>query len=289
LKRVINFLKLKYIAFALSVLLLAVFIAGTVMRGGMNMGIDFVGGVKFIVQFDAAVSEKEIRESLSGNLQIQQIGGESQNEYIISSKLTAENDSGGDVKKNLIEKYPQIKFLSEETVGSTIGDILKTSALKLFIVALIAMAVYLTFRFELKYAFGVMLSLMHDMILTFFFIGFTGTELNTPVVAALLTLFGYTVNDTIVVFDRIRENVQDQNRQTFSEVINKSISQSMSRTLLTSLTTLFAVTMLYFLGGRVLNDFAKVLIFGIVVGTYSSIYVASPLIVAWEKFSNRKK
>ncbi|MCL1911557.1 MAG: protein translocase subunit SecF [Leptospirales bacterium] len=293
MKKVVNFLKFRYIAVALSAGLLALFIAGTAMSGGFNLGIDFVGGMKIIAQFKEGISEKDIRETLSDfNPQVQQIGGGGQNEYIISTKLndsSSENSEVDTLKKVLQSRYPETKFLSEEAVGSAIGDILKTSAIKLFCVALVFMSIYLIFRFELKYAFAVMLSLAHDMLLTFFFIGFTGTEMNIPVVAAILTIFGYSVNDTIVIFDRIRENVRFETKQTFFEIINKSITQSLRRTLLTSLTTLFAAATLYFIGGKVLNDFAKVLIFGIIVGTYSSVYIASPLIVVWEKRANRKK
>ena len=293
MKKVVNFLKYKYIAAAFSAGLFVLFIIGTVILGGFNFGIDFVGGIKIIAQFEEGVSEKEIRDVLSDfNPQVQQIGGGNQNDYIISTKLNDprnENNEVDTLKKVLHSRYAETKFLSEEAVGSAIGDILKTSALKLMGIALIFMAIYLIFRFELKYAFSVMVSLIHDMVLTFLFIGFTGTEINIPVVAALLTIFGYTVNDKIVVFDRIRENVQFETKLTFLDLINKSISQSMSRTLLTSLTTLFAAATLYFIGGKVLNDFAKVLIFGIIIGTYSSIYIASPLLVVWEKIAGRKK
>ncbi|MCL2025620.1 MAG: protein translocase subunit SecF [Leptospirales bacterium] len=289
----VNFLKYRYIATALSVGLLTLFIAGTAKRGGFNLGIDFVGGVKIIAQFEEGISEKEIREVLFDfSPQIQQIGGGSQNEYIISTKLDDplnENSGADNLKKVLLSHYAKTKFLSEETVGSAIGDILRASAIKLFCIALIFMSIYVIFRFELKYAFGVIASLVHAVILTFLFVGFTGTEVNIPVVAALLTVFGYVVNDTIVIFDRIRENVQFETKHTFFELINKSITQSIRRCLLISSTTLFAASSLYFIGGNVLNDFAKVLVFGVIIGTYSSIFIASPLIVVWEKIAVRKK
>ena len=291
----INFLRWRYVAFCFSLALLAFFIVVMMGRGGMHFGVDFIGGVKVIAQFTTDVSEGEIRDAFADiNAQIQQIGEASQNQFIISTKLSddTEEKSSQDllnVKRILIDKYPDTKFLSEETVGPAVGDILKRSAVKLFIIALIFMALYLAFRFEWKYAFGVMVSLMHDMILTFFFIGFQGIEMNIPIVAALLTIFGYTVNDTIVIFDRIRENVQFQSKETYVEIINKSLNQTMSRTLLTSLTSLFTVVMLYIFGGDVLNDFALVLIFGIVIGTYSSIYIASPSIIIWEKLASKKK
>ncbi len=288
MKRVINFLKFRYIAIGMSALLFIVFVSGTVVQGGFNFGIDFVGGVKIIAKFEQGVKEKDIRNALvKYNPLVQQIGEDSLNEYIVSTKLKAGDkgsDSGlEDVKKTLSGAFSKIEFLSEENVGPAIGDILKRDAIKLFMVAMILMTIYLSFRFEFKYSVGAMAALVHDIGLSVAFIGFSGVEMNIPVVAALLTIFGYSVNDTIVIFDRIRENVQIKAKMTFLDTINKGISQSINRTLLTSLTTLFAVLALYLIGGAVLNEFAMVLLFGIFVGTYSSLYVASPILVAWEK------
>ena len=177
--------------------------------------------------------------------------------------------------------------MSVETVGPAIGDFLRKTAVKLFLVTLVLITFYLTFRFEFKFSVGAIVALVHDLSLSVAFCGMMGVEINIPVIAAFLTIFGYSVNDTIVVFDRIRENIEVKSKQTFIEVINKSISQSISRTLLTSLTTLFAVFSLYILGGDVINDFALVLLFGIVVGTYSSIYIASPVLLGWEKIFSK--
>lgn len=296
MKRVINFLKLRYVAFVFSAVLFIVFVAGTIMRGGMNMGIDFTGGVRIIAQFSDDLNEKDIRDAFTAvgvTPQVQQIGDEKLNEFSISTKLSGganESDKGlQEIKDILLQKFPSVTFLSEENIGPTIGDILKRSAIKLFIIAMVFMSVYLAFRFELKYAFGAMVSIIHDTAMCAAFIGFTGTEVTIPVVAAVITVFGYSVNDTIVIFDRIRENMKSQSKQTFVEIINKSISLSMSRTLLTSLTTLFTVLSLFFLGGEVIHDFAKVLLFGIIIGTYSSIYLASPMLVIWENLRSKNK
>jgi len=192
--------------------------------------------------------------------------------------------------KNLKDgEFNGVEFLSSEDVGPAIGDFLRKSAISLFAWAMIFMAVYLAFRFELKYSFGALAALVHDITLSVAFCGFAGVEISIPVIAALLTIFGYSINDTIVIFDRIRENSSHtSSKLTYLEVINKSITQSISRTLLTSLTTLFAVLSLYLLGGKVLNDFAVVLLFGIFVGTYSSVYVASPILIYAEKFLVKK-
>ncbi len=366
MKKTIPFLKYRYIAFAVSIALFVIFIVGTVFNKGLNMGVDFVGGVKVIATFPKGVNESKIRNALEGmNPVVQSIGADEKNEYMISTKLSDEKktkvkksikrkstdktDSKSELKtsqikdehkKNekkqsitetnipgnmnkqkvagnntkiddktksgnkeektkkedrkeqlksdklkqlLVKAFTTVTFLSTENVGPAIGDYLKKSAVKLFLIAIILMMFYLAFRFEIKYSVGAMAALLHDIVLTIAFCGFAGVEINIPIIAALLTIFGYSINDSIVIFDRIRENVQIKSKQTFFDVINKSITLSISRTLLTSLTTLFAVLSLYLMGGESLSDFAMVLLFGIFVGTYSSVYIASPVLVGWEK------
>ena len=329
MRKTIQFLKYRYIAFGFSIVLLVLFIAGSVMKGGLNMGVDFVGGVKLIVDFPKDVKEKDIKDTLKGlNPIVQKLGSESKNEFMISIKLkeqkkknesknktnkkidlkekveiktdtvgnkteqkkevmTKEAQESEKIKKLLVTRFKNIEIVSVENVGPAIGDFLKNSAIKLFLVALVLMMLYLTFRFEFKYSMGAMAALVHDLSLTVVFCGFMGVEINIPVIAALLTIFGYSVNDTIVIFDRIRENVQVKAKSTFLDTINKSITLSISRTLLTSLTTLFAVLSLYLIGGEGLNEFALVLLFGIFVGTYSSVYIASPLLVKWEQMFSK--
>lgn len=299
MEKTLNFLKYRFVAFAFSFILLCVFVIGTMARGGMVYGIDFAGGTKIIAQFkDPAVNEGVIREALSEySPTVQQIGEDSKNEYIITFKLIssqadatvtgAELEKQSRIKTDLNSKFPGVIIQSEENVGPAIGAFLKKSAIKLFLVAVVLMTLYLTFRFEFKYSIGAMGALIHDVILCTAFCGFAGVEISIPVIAALLTIFGYSVNDTIVIFDRIRENTQVKSKEIFSEVINKSITQSISRTLLTSLTTLFAVTSLYLLGGDVLNDFALVLLVGVFIGTFSSMYIASPILLGWEKLRSK--
>lgn len=283
--KAINFLKYRYIVFTVSLVLIVGFTAGTVLRGGLNFGIDFVGGVKIIAEFEEEVNESDIRSVLAAyNPTVQQIGEESRNEFIIATKLGKGEAAGADViQGRLQEKYSGVSFLSVENVGPTIGGILKKEALKAILIAVMLMMVYLSFRFEIKYSVGAMAALLHDTFLAVVFCGVTGIEIDIPIIAAILTIFGYSVNDTIVIFDRIRENATTHTRITYDEVINRGVTQSISRTLLTSLTTLFSVAALYFIGGRVLNDFAQVLLFGIFVGTYSSIYIASPVLLGWER------
>lgn len=298
MERTINFLKYKYIVFGLSWLIIIGFSAGAFfLRGGFNLGIDFIGGHKLIVEFnDSSANEGTIRQTLAEfNPTVQKIGEASKNEYIITTRLekndTASSQQGAEagkltkseqVKNRLNEKFSSVKILSEETVGPAIGDYMRKSALKLTLMAVFMMSIYLAFRFEVKYAVGGMVCLFHDMLITISFCGIMGVEMNIQVLAALLTLYGYSINDTIVIFDRIRETNEIKSKVTFEDVINKAITQTLSRTILTGITTLFAVLMLFFFGGEVLHDFAFVLFFGIIIGTYSSIYIASPSILWWE-------
>jgi len=348
LKKTFNFLKYKSIALGLSLALLIIFLIGTYLKQGFNLGIDFVGGTKIIAKFEETNDEQKIRQALDKfNPMVQQLGEASKNEFIISTKLAtapqpipplkqetneqkkseldpkestnSKNKDGQmakdekkeketekeaaseiasskkevnsaeleEIKNILITSFKQVSFLSIENVGPAIGDFLKKSALKLFFIAIILMTIYLTFRFEFKYSVGAMIALLHDILLSTLFCGALGIEINIPVIAAMLTIFGYSVNDTIVIFDRVRENTQHA-KTTLLETINRSISQSFNRTLLTSLTTLFTVLALYLIGGEVLNQFALVLLFGIFIGTYSSIYVASPVLILWEKFRSKR-
>ncbi len=290
----ISFLKYRFIAFGFSFALLVIFTLFTYMNNGLNMGIDFAGGVKLIVKFEKSVDSGQIRDVLSDNkinAQVQQTGKEEQNEYIIATKIMeteeASKKSSQLIRNALNKGFKNFEVLSLEEVGPAIGDYLKETAVTSLVMVLVLVMIYLTFRFEVKYSIGAIAALTHDILLTLLFCGMVGVEMSIPVVAAVLTIFGYSVNDTIVIFDRIRENVEVKSKQTFLEVINKSINQSIIRTMLTSLTTLFTVLALYIIGGDVLNDFALILLFGIFIGTYSSIYIASPLLLGWEKISSK--
>ncbi len=300
MEKIIHFTKYRFIAFAFSAIMIISFFAGSYFRGGLNFGIDFVGGYKLIVKFeDKSANEATIRSALKEfSPTVQQVGESEKNEYIISTKIenkVSEAASGSEgvskfdqLKNTLNANFKNVKIESEENVGPAIGDFLKKSAWKLSIIAVIMMSLYLAFRFEVKFAAGAMAALLHDVLASIAFCGLMGIEINIPVIAAFLTIFGYSVNDTIVVFDRIRETNELKGKETFNDVIDKAITQTLTRTILTSLTTLFGILALFFLGGEVLHDFALVLLFGITIGTYSSIFMASPVVLAWEKWRSKK-
>jgi preprotein translocase subunit SecF len=291
-ERVINFLKFRYLAFGISIGLAILFIAASYFKGGYVLGIDFLGGVKVIARFDTGVDSAKIRNAFSGSnisAQIQQVGEEEHNEYIITTKLLVKEESAEKsfeiIRNVLLKEFPTVNIVSTETVGPAVGDLMKKTAIYSMIMALVLMIVYLTFRFEFKFSIGVLIAVLHDVILCALFCGIAGIEMSTSVVAAILTIFGFSVNDTIVIFDRVRENMQVKSKQTFIEIINKSITQTLSRTFITSITVFFTVLALYIFGGEVLRDFALVLLFGLIVGTYSTIYIASPVVITWERLT----
>lgn len=292
MKRIIPFLNYRWYAISFSMLLLMAFVATIVARGGWNMGVDFVGGVKIIARFEKGIDEGKIRTALEKfNPMVQQIGEADKNEYIINTKLKEGQEPAKEadlVGAKLKEVFGSVQIMSVENVGPAVGAYLRGSVYKLTIMAILLMMVYLAYRFEFKYAIACMVALIHDVTLAAVFSGAVGIEFNIPIVAALLTIFGFSVNDTIVIFDRIRENLQGRTKQSFIEIINRSITETMSRTILTSLTVAFSVLSLYVLGGEGINDFALVMLFGLFCGSYSTIFIASPVVVGWDNWRSRK-
>lgn len=293
MERVFPFLKYRYIAIGLTNSIIVVFFIITFATGGFKPGIDFVGGLKLTVKFENTIHEDKIRKALqSYDPMVQQFGHPEKNEFIISVKLPSKDDEAkktiDTLKDTLTKTFKGATIASTEHVGPAIGDYITKNALKLVIVSILLMTVYLAFRFELKYSVGAMIALIHDLLITIGLIGVLGIEINIPIVAALLTIFGYSVNDTIIIFDRIRENMQHREKQTFIHVIDHSITQTLSRTILTVLTVQLSVLSIFFLGGDTLHDFSKVLLLGFTVGAYSSIYIASPFVVWWEKLTHKK-
>lgn len=292
MNRVIGFLKYSPIAISFSAVIIVVFAVGTYLRGGFTWGIDFAGGVKLTVQFDKKVEPGDIRKELDKSnisADVQQFGSDEQNEFIISTKLIGKGETSEKslevIQKALSDKFPGLKLMSIETVGPAVGAFLKKSAWKLSLVALALMAIYLAFRFELKYSAGVIAAVFHDVLLAFLFCGFAGVEINIPIIAAILTIFGFSVNDTIVIFDRVRENLQIKSKETYTQILNVSITETLSRTFITSLTVLFCVLSLYVIGEGTISDFALVMLVGLVSGAYSTIYMAAPVVLGWEKLT----
>ncbi|MFO7916146.1 MAG: protein translocase subunit SecF [Candidatus Krumholzibacteriales bacterium] len=202
-----------------------------------------------------------------------------------------ESEASEKMKAEIEKAFPgrKIEIRRTETVGPKIGEEMKDRAWAAIIISLFGILVYISWRFEFKFAVGAIVALIHDILITLGIFSITGKELSLVVIAAFLTIVGYSLNDTIVVFDRIRENFSMRRRRSLEKMVNTSINESLSRTVITSLTTLVVVLFLFFAGGEVIHDFAFALLIGVVVGTYSSIFVASPVVIEWQNRISRKK
>ena len=197
-------------------------------------------------------------------------------------------DEGESTRSKLNEMLGEASLMEENQVGSQVGAEMRSRGIKAIVWALIGIIIYITFRFEFGYALGTIAALIHDVIITVGIYCALGNQISLPIIAALLTIVGYSANDTIVVFDRIREDVKLLKNKSFVEIANISINQTLGRTLMTSLTTLLTVIMLLIFGGGAIRDFALALFIGVVVGTYSSIYIATPVMLLWHARNEKK-
>ena len=281
----IDFVGKKTIALAISLICVALSIFLLIIKGP-NYGIDFVGGTIIDVKFEKGVSLEALRVVLdSTGLKDAIIQPSGKNEYLIRTKASSEALEG--IRRSLESKLEEIlkeKFEVRqlEMVGPKVGKDLKNKGLKAMVFVLIGLLLYISWRFEFRFAIGAILALIHDVLITLGAFTLSGREFNLPIVAALLAILGYSLNDTIVVYDRIRENMK-KIEESLERLINRSINEVLKRTILTSFTTIIAVLMLFIFGAGVVKDFSFTLIIGIIVGTYSSIYIASPIVIFLEK------
>ena len=232
-------------------------------------------------KFEKPVDAQDIRNVLKdiglGSASIQHFGNN--REVIIRSfEMNPEHIIA---KFKEVFKQNRFEIMRVEKVGPSVGKDLRGKAVKALGIAILFMVVYISFRFEFRFAVAAIVALLHDPLICLGAISLTHREISAPVIAALLTIVGYSINDTIVVFDRIREDRKLMRKAPYKEIINTSINQTLSRTFLTSLTTLAVILSLYFLGGEVIKTFAFVLMIGVIVGTYSSIFIASPILIDW--------
>ncbi len=285
-----DFIGKRKIAFIISAVMLLVSL-GALAGKGLNFGIDFTGGTLVEVKFDKAPAIADVRAAISprgfGNAMIQEFGSPEEILIRVQNKETEDSSViSNAILDGLSEAFTAdaIEMRRVEFVGPQVGEELTRAGIMAVLVAMLAILIYVTFRFEFRFALGADAALLHDITIVLGLFALTGKEFTLPVIAALLTVIGYSLNDTIVVFDRIRENMAANRKRKTPEsevtVVNGSINQTLSRTLMTSLTTLLVVLALFILGGEVIHDFAFALIAGILVGTYSSIYVASPVMLS---------
>jgi len=284
-----DFLSMRKRAYIFSGALILVGIGSLVLHGGPRYGVDFTGGTLIQVEFAQETSVSDLRSILSSagmeSAQIQQFG--ESNEFLIRTQ-----DFEGivdEVSGLLHESYGADGFtMSTDAVGPKVGSELQKKAGIAILMSFALTLIYLAFRFEWRFGVAAIIATFHDITITIGFISLLNIEITLATVAAILTILGYSLNDTIVVFDRIRENLKKRRKDRYEDIINSSVNETLPRTVLTSGTTLATLLALFILGGTVVRPFALVLIIGIVIGTYSSIFVASPALLEIEERSRRK-
>ena len=278
----ISFLKFYKQFYLLSFLLIVVSFVSFFSKG-LNLGIDFKGGTVIEMQFDKKYSATNIREALIqqelGDVKVKEFGN-NQTFLAIFEKKSGKSDFIPNVKTQLEKNLKEtINFRRVEMVGPKISKELTKSGIYAVLIALILMLFYIWLRFEWQFSLGSILALLHDVMLTLGAFSIIGFEFNLSIIAAILTIVGYSMNDTVVIYDRIRENLKKDDKSDLLDLINISVNETLPRTLKTSITTLLALIAIYFFGGEILRGFSFALIWGVIVGTYSSIFIAAPLIL----------
>lgn len=285
----IDFLGKRNIAFVISGIFAIIGIIAIVQiaTGRANLGIDFAGGTAIQLKFERKVALHEVRLALeNGGLRdfdLQDLPTE--NKILIRVKKTEQEL--GQVSENITaiisQKLPDYAYVvdSVTVIGPKVGGRLRADAAKAVAMAVIGILIYVAFRFQFKFGVGATIATFHDVLAVLGIFYLIGKEINLILVSALLTIAGYSLTDTVVVFDRIRENMKLRIRDSVETVINSSINEVLSRTIVTSLTVLLTAVALFFFGGEVLHDFSLAIIFGVIIGTYSSVFVASPVVLLW--------
>jgi len=265
-------------------------------HGGLKYGVDFAGGILLQIKFSKAVDISEVRNALeaigSKDAMVQKFGGE--NEFLIRGEKASgdleemsrkmQSSLQGQFKDNALE------IRRTEVVGPKVGRDLKEKAIWATALSFLAILVYVAFRFrQLSYGLGGIVALFHDIVVTFGAISILNIEFSLNVLAVILTIIGFSINDTIVIFDRVRENIKKMRKDSLETIFNTSINECLGRTILTSGTVMMVVLILFFFGGPVIHDFTTALIVGLISGTYSTVYIASPIVLLWDKYISKRK
>jgi len=282
----IKFIKLKLISFSFSAILSIAAIFAVIFIG-LNFGIDFKGGILLEVRTSSNIGIADIRNKITdlniGEVSIQEFGVDS--DYLIRVERQEGTDNAQQIaveaiKSSLDKAFTKdIEYRRLEYVGPTVSKDLVYDGVMAIIFAIIAMLAYIWFRFELPFALGAIVALLHDIVLTLGLFAILGLEFNLATVAAILLIIGYSMNDTVVIYDRIRENLRKFKKMNLNELLDKSINETLSRTINTTFTTILALGALYLFGGQIIADFAFAMLWGIIVGTYSSIFIASTILL----------
>jgi preprotein translocase subunit SecF len=285
----IDFMGKRKIAFAFSgvMVLLGLIAVVQITRGAANLGIDFAGGTAVQLKFDQAVRIDEARKALEsngvGDAELQEFGQDNKLLVRVKASTTIEEKTAERVMGIFAKEFPNNRFVVESTteIGSTIGRKLQEDALVAIVISFAGIIIYIAARFELRFGFAAALATFHDVLAVLGAFYILDKEITLLIVTALLTLAGYSLTDTVVVFDRIRENLKSRRRESEEATINNAVNQVLSRTIVTSLTVVLVLIPLTLVGGEVLHDFSLALLWGVIFGTYSSVFVASPLLLLW--------
>lgn len=284
-----DFIRWRWHAIVLSVIVILAGI-GTIWTKGMPLGIDFKGGTLLIVKFAAPVTEDQVRTALDrlpGEKVVQKYGAEDANEILIRLPLSVQQEQGAILEQDVnaakaaLEQagLGSFEVIGTDVVGPVIGAQLQRKGILATLFSILGITVYIAFRFRFSFAIGAIAATFHDILVTLAFLAFFGYELSLNVIAAILTITGYSVNDTIVIFDRVRENFRTMRRDSLEHIVNTAVNQTLGRTVITAGTTFLAVLALFLFGGEVLEGFAFTMLVGIVSGTYSTVFIAAAVAI----------
>ncbi len=291
-----DFIGKKKITIWVSAIAILLSIGSIIFHGGLRYGVDFAGGILLQIKFSKAVDISEVRSALdvmgSKEAMVQAFGGE--NEFLIRVEKTAEDLEAVSktIQTSLQEQFKgkALEIRRAEVVGPKVGKDLKTKALWAVGLSLLGILIYVAWRFrEIAFGLGGIVALFHDIIVTYGAISIANIEYSLNVLAVVLTIIGFSINDTIVIFDRVRENIKKMRKESLETIFNVSINQTLGRTIITSGTVMMVVLILFFFGGPVIHDFAFTLIIGLISGTYSTVYIASPIVLLWHSHITLKR
>ena len=284
-----NFTRWRWYAIGFSLVVILAGVAVIVQRGGLPVGIDFSGGTIVVVKFDQAVTEDQVRgavDPIAGEEVVQQYGDAGDHEWLIRLAQAGQEQGAGleQGSEQILGALrgaglPTFELLSREIVGPVIGADLQRRGIYATLASILAITAYIGFRFRFSFAIGAIAATFHDLVVTVAVLVFFGYEVSLNIVAALLTITGYSVNDTIVIFDRVRENQRSMRRDSLDHIVNVSVNQTLARTVITAGTTFLSVLALYLFGGEALEGFAFTMLVGIVSGTYSTVFIASSIAI----------
>ncbi len=292
-----DFIGKKKFTIWISILAIIISFGSIFFHGGLKLGVDFAGGILIQIKFSKTVETSEVRNVLDiiglKDALVQNFGGE--NEFLIRiEKKTGDLERlSRSIQASLQERFKDkaLEIRRAEVVGPKVGKDLKTKAIWATGLSFLAMLIYVAIRFrQFSYGLGGIVALIHDIIITFGAISIFGLEFSLSLLAVILTIIGFSINDTIVIFDRVRENIKKMRKENLETIFNISINETLGRTILTSGTVMMVVLILFFFGGPVIHDFTSAMIVGLISGTYSTIYIASPVVLFWHKhFVGKKK